>query len=186
MNKIVSILLLSGLVLTSCQQEEVGSYVDSTEFKAKIKLNETESDSNSDSDGCETAFGRYCECASQNTCFSDFDGISRWGWSVNLSSYRTYRFNLFAGAGQCELDKGEYAGYVYVTFNSDGTVTFGNIVMESGFNLIESHFYAGDTEVPMKNGKMTVAPGQYYNEGDKDGDGTAYVIVHTSVCKDQD
>ena len=98
-----------------------------------------------------------------------FDGVTRWGWSVELNSYRTYRFNLFAGAGQCELDKGEYAGYVNVTFHSDGTVTLGSFVMESGFNLIESHFYAGDTNVPMKNGNMTVAPGQYYNEGDKNG-----------------
>ena len=186
MKKLGLLLLLGGLVLTSCQREELNTYVDGTEFKAKVKINETESESDSESDGCETAFGRYCECASQNTCFSDF-GISRWGWSVELNSYRSYKFNLFAGAGKCEIDKGEYVGYVYVTFNGDGTVTYGDVKILDGFKMTEFHFFSGDSEMPLKgNGDMTAAPGQYTNSGDQNGDKKVFVIVHASVCKDQE
>ena len=125
MKKLVSLLMLVGLVFTSCQKEDMNSdaAINGSALKAKIKQEKSQAEGSTEDDNCETAFGRYCECASQNTCFSDFDGITRWGWSVELNSYKTYRFNLFAGAGQCELDKGEYAGYVNVTFNSDGSVT---------------------------------------------------------------
>lgn len=187
MKKLILGLASLAFLFTSCETEPIAQEnLQGVEGKASISQKSEKDENESNEGSCETAFGRYCECASQNTCFSDF-GISRWGWSVELNSYRSYRFNLFAGAGKCELDKGEYVGYVHVTFHDDGKVSYGDVEMLSGFNMTEFHFYSGDTEMPLKgNGSMTAAPGQYTNDGDVNGDKKVFVIVHASVCKDEE
>ena len=173
------------IVFASCEVEKMDdSYgLESTDGKAKISKEKSEAESYSEDGKCETAFGRFCDCANLNKCFSDF-GFNRWGWSVELDGYGDYNFGFYAGAGQCDLSKGTPVGGVKVIFNDDG-VSVDNFHMKDGFVLKEFHFYAGDTEVPIgKNGKSTVAPGQYYNEGDYDNDGKVYVILHSVVCGD--
>jgi len=186
MKKLVLPLLILGFIFASCQKEEVSSLteLDGVASKVKIEQEKSEDESCSEDGKCETAFGRYCDCASLNKCFSDF-GFNRWGWSVELDKPGEYDFGFYAGAGQCDLSKGTPVGGVKVIFKDDGTVSVDDFYMKDGFVLKEFHFYAGDTEVPIgKNGKFTVAPGQYYNEGDTDGDGKVYVILHSVVCGD--
>ena len=168
------------LLFTSCETEPVADEA-VTAVEGKAKLKSVDSD-NSDGDGCETAFGRICDCDNLNSCFSDY-GISRWGWSVHLPEPGEGYFNLFAGAGQCDLDKGTYVGRVYIYFNDDKSITHKEVELIDGWELNELHLYSGDEPLPQKkNGDWTVAPGQYTNDGDVDGDGMVYVIVHADVC----
>ena len=197
MKKLILILLLGGFALTSCQKDDLSSVLETeaVEGRGKSENSKTEEGEASheehsencgceENEGCETAFGRFCDCADNNSCFSDF-GFSRWGWSVKLNEYGEKSFNLFAGAGQCDLNKGTRVGEVKVTYSEDGSVSYHDFDMLSGFDVKEFHFYAGDNPVPlMGNGKETVAPGQYYNEGDTDGQKGVYVIVHAVVCGD--
>ena len=210
MKRLIFFLLLGGFALTSCQKDDIGSVLDVEAVEGRGKNKEASVDESSSenhqhtehcgcdqSEECETAFGRWCDCASSNTCFMELGlNSNRWGWSVMLKDYRTYDFGLFAGAGQCSLDKGTYVGNVQVTFNSDGSVSYdeNSITIEDGFDLKDLHFYAGDTPTPINknNGEPTVAPGQYYNEGDLDNsegdlgepDGVVYVIFHAEICGD--
>lgn len=186
MRKLIFGIASFAFLFASCETEPIAQEsLQGVESRGSIRQKSEAVESDSNEDGCETAFGRYCECASQNTCFSDF-GISRWGWSVELNTYQTYRFNLFAGAGQCVLDKGEYVGYVEVTFHDDGTVSTGPVTMLDGFSMTEFHFYSGDTEMPLgNNGSMTAAPGKYTNTGDVNDDKKVNVIVHAVVCADE-
>ena len=173
--------MILGISLSSCETEDLNTMTALDEVAGKAKI--TSDDSRSADENCETAFGRFCPCANLNTCFIDMDyGINRWGWSVHLvnetNEPMTERFGLYAGVGQCDMSKGTPVGHVYVTYHTDGTVTYEDPVIKSGYQLKEFHFYAGDTEVPMvrrgKELKATVADG-------RDG---VYVILHAVVCGD--
>ena len=188
MKKLILPLLILGFVFASCEKENLSSQIemDAIAAKAKISNEKSEEESCSEDGKCETAFGKYCLCEIPNTCFIDMEyGFNRWGWSVKLVEEGNKRFGLYAGVGQCDMTKGTEVGHVYVTINSDGSVAHDEPVMNSGFTLKEFHFYAGETMVPTgKNGKPTVAPGQYYNEGDLYKDGHVYVILHAVICGD--
>ena len=193
MKKLILLLLLGGFALTSCQKEDLSSEMELNALESKAKTNDNaKEDSCNEDDKCETAFGRKCLCPSENTCFSDLGMASsnRWGWSVYLNDGldKNYNFDLYAGAGQCDyLEKGTEVGSVKVTVDNDGNVSYEVLEMKSGYSIKEFHFYAGETQLPMKkNGKWTVAPGQYYNEGDVNKDGKFYVILHAVVCGDYD
>ena len=199
--------MLGGFALTSCQKDDLITELNSVEGLGKsVKTNESESEvddeehsdhcGRDDNDSCETAFGRICLCDELNSCFSEF-GFNRWGWSVKFErpdgEDKTETFGLYAEAGQCDLDKGTEVGSVKVTFYADGTVDYHDFDMLDGFDVKEFHFYAGDTPTPVNknNGRPTVAPGQYYNDGDLgpevgsgDPDGIVYVILHAVVCGD--
>ena len=186
MKKSILSILVAGLLLTSCAKDDLNTGTEINEIAGKSKIkNEMNHDDSLSDENCETAFGRYCDCANLNTCFSDF-GINRWGWSVELDgNYGTRTYGLYAGAGQCDLDKGKDVGNVKVTFSQDGSVTYDQVTIKSGYQLKEFHFYAGDTPNQIhKNGRPTVAPGQYYNQGDYNEDGKVYVILHAVVCGD--
>lgn len=185
MKKSILAILVAGLFLTSCAKDDLNSALELNDVAAKTKKLDANHDDSMDEGTCETAFGRYCDCANLNTCFSEF-GISRWGWSVELDGvYGTKTYGLYAGAGQCDLEKGTEVGNVKVTFNHDGSVYYDQVNINSGYELQEFHFYAGDTPTPIhKNGRPTVAPGQFYNQGDYNDDGKVYVILHAVVCGD--
>ena len=101
--------------------------------------------------------------------------------------------DLYSGAGQCDLSKGQKSGNVNVNY-VNGKVSI-NIDLLEGFVMNEVQIYVGDQKYPMNNGKPTVAPGQYpfvddnlnsvteYDFGpiDVSSDGI-YVIIHAVTC----
>ena len=126
---------------------------------------------------CETAYAY--DDAPDGTCFIDL-GFGNWGWSIKLPGPGTYTFDVYAGAGQCDLSKGTMVGTVTANY-SGGTVSFSYNFL-SGFSASETHFYAGTTPTPYFKGKPTVAPGIY-----RIGTGLSgqiYIIAHAVVCGD--
>ena len=136
---------------------------------------------------CETAFGYGGGWAH---CFSEY-GFKRWGWTNGPLEEGEYTFDIYAGAGQCDLEKGTLVGELEVNFEeSEVEITYS---LDEGFSLDEVHIYAGSDEIPAgKNGKLTVAPGQYTIVDDHpDGNPTytidvisdeIYIIAHAVVC----
>ena len=139
--------------------------------------------------GCETAFAY-----SKGNCFSN-DGFNRWGWVLGpLSEGAEESYDLYAGAGKCNIGNGTLVGSVTVSYN-DGTVTVDYSTFP-GFGLTETHLYVGNNKYPLKpNGQQTVAPGQYGNQNSFDEpassdsysvdglEGDIYVIAHAVVCE---
>ncbi len=128
---------------------------------------------------CETAFAKG-NSGDDHACF-DEGGFSRWGWNIGPLSEGTYTYNVYAAAGQCNIENGYLAGTVTIEYG-DGTASASYDLFD-GYELEEEHFYAGVTPYPLKNnGSYTVAPGQYYVEDELSGD--IYVIAHAVVCED--
>jgi hypothetical protein len=78
---------------------------------------------------------------------------NRWGWAVNLKTFGTYTYPLWAAAGLNNTSNGIPAGTVTLVFNSSGitaTYDLGNAGV-----LEEVHIYADDFKVSV------IAPGQY-------------------------
>ncbi|MBT8296222.1 MAG: T9SS type A sorting domain-containing protein, partial [Gramella sp.] len=140
---------------------------------------------------CETIFGYANDDISQ--CFLE-DDFNRWGWTNNLTSEDEYVLTLYAGAGQCDRNKGAEAGTAIINYENDEvTVTY----QMNGYTLTEAHVYIGCTPYPIKNGRETVAPGQYnfnpsfsgsvqsYQVGPIDVSDLddVYVIVHGVACE---
>ncbi|WP_420322325.1 hypothetical protein [Flagellimonas sp.] len=129
---------------------------------------------------CETAFARG---DNGNTCFLD-EGFSRWGWTIGpLSEGAEESYEIYAAAGQCDINKGELVGTVDVSYvGGDVTVTYN---IDDDYTVDETHTYAGNGMFPTdKKGKATVAPGQYSIQENLSGD--IYVIAHAVVCGDFD
>ncbi|RDY61961.1 hypothetical protein [Flagellimonas nanhaiensis] len=128
------------------------------------------------SGGCETAYARGND---GNNCFMD-NGFSKWGWSIGpLSEGTDESYEIYAAAGQCDINKGELVGTVEVEY-ADGSVTV-TYNIDSSYTVSETHTYAGNDMFPLgKNGKPTVAPGQFTIEEGLSGD--IYVIAHAVVC----
>ena len=132
-------------------------------------------------DDCETAFAYDEEDA---TCFDNFD-FSRWGWTIGPLSTGEYTFDVYSGAGQCDLDKGTLVGEVDVTYSASGVTV--DYRIDPMYSIAEEHTYAGVDPIPTKNnGDLTVAPGQYYIEEGLDGSDDIYLILHTVVCENDD
>ncbi|MFS4494024.1 T9SS type A sorting domain-containing protein [Maribacter sp. 2308TA10-17] len=143
--------------------------------------------------GCETAFAYY---ETANTCFID-DGFNRWGWTNFFADEGDYLLDLYSGAGQCDLTKGEKSGNVKVDYN--GGMVKVTIELLSGFVMTEAQLYVGGVKYPTKNnGQSTVAPGQYPSNSGALNDvsiyefdpidvshinGGIYIIVHAVTCK---
>jgi len=117
--------------------------------------------SSSGSMGCETAWA-YSPSA---ICFLDMSDITanRWGWSIGPLSEGSAMFDIYAAAGQCDLNKGTYVGSLYVDY-SNGVATV-EYEMVAGFHMEEIHLYVGSTVVNevVQGGKVkkTVAPGSF-------------------------
>lgn len=128
---------------------------------------------------CETAFAFSGD---QNDCFIN-NGFSRWGWSIKINEPGDYTYDIYAGAGQCDLSKGELVGTVDVSYSNAGNVSV-TYNIDSSYTVNETHTYAGKNMFPSKKGKKggpTVAPGQYTISDNLDGE--IYVIAHAVVCK---
>jgi hypothetical protein len=143
----------------------------------------------------ETAFAYGGNLA---TCFDQFEVSNRWGWSNGPLAEGSYSFPIYAGAGQCDLNKGTLVGSLNVTYSGgiaiitydmDGTDP------ETGlaYTLTETHLYAGSAPLASKNGEYTVAPGQFpYISAELNTDsrtysisglsGEIYIVAHATVA----
>ncbi|NNE31021.1 MAG: hypothetical protein HKN40_01495 [Winogradskyella sp.] len=131
--------------------------------------------------GCETAFAKG-NSNDDHACF-DEGGFSRWGWNIGPLSEGTYTYDVYAGAGQCNISNGALVGTVTITYDSNGVTASYDLL--DGYVNTEEHLYAGYLPYPTKNnGSYTVAPGQYDVESNLSGD--IYVIAHSVVCEDDD
>jgi hypothetical protein len=144
----------------------------------------------------QTAFAYGCDDA---TCFLDLtdedgSGFHRWGWSNGPLGMGTYYFDIYAGAGQCDLSKGTLVGLLTVDYDgSTATVTYNTC---GTYTMDEVHLYVGNEMLARDvNGEYTVAPGQYpYIDDDiatntytftVDGlSGEIYVVAHAVVVGD--
>ena len=152
-----------------------------------------ENDDDDDQGSCETAF------AYGNTCFLSIDlnndgrgDFNRWGWSIGPLSEGTTTHDIYAGAGQCDTNKGTFVGTLTLTY--EGGNLKASYQMISGFTMSETHLYAGnDLLAKDVKGDYTVAPGQYGNLHELSAStsdsytlsglsGDIYVVAHAVVC----
>lgn len=188
MKTIHKLLICCVLLLFSCQVERIDQ---SNDLSDNIPDQETE---NSDEeDECETFFAYGDE--TNAICFLE-DGFNRWGWTIGPLTSGAYTFDLYSGAGQCDLDKGTLVGSL--TLNYDEATGTAEVTFEmlDGFVMSETHLYIGSEPYPTgQNGNPTVAPGQfpYQHELDaaqsdsytiSDLSGEIYIIAHGEVCPD--
>ncbi len=149
--------------------------------------------------GCETAFARG---EGVYTCFigdDEYNGNgNRWGWRNGPLSVGEYEFDIYAGAGQCDISKGALVGTLNVNYTGDDIVVTYN--MDEGYAMSETHLYVGCDPYPTgPNGKHTLAPGQYGNQHSLDNatsdefvldigelectpEGDIYIIAHAVTC----
>jgi len=138
---------------------------------------------------CDTAFAYHADYA---TCFRDL-GFSNWGWTNGPLGPGSYEFQLWAGAGGCDLSQGTLVGSVSV--NYDGSTAVVTYNMYGDNYMTATHLYVGSNRLPRtKSGKETVSPGQYpyghdpLNNVTTDGytvtglSGDIYVLAHAVVC----
>jgi hypothetical protein len=137
---------------------------------------------------CETA---YAFGGDEEDCFIN-NGFNNWGWTNGPLTAGTYDFDIYAGAGQCDISKGELVGTLTVAYDgATATVTYN---MNAGFTMSEVHLYVGNAQFPLdNNGNPTVAPGKYPVGEEFDEpqttftktfnvSGEIYVIAHAVVC----
>ncbi len=138
-----------------------------------------------------------------STCLSDIQGLSsnQWGWSNGLYSESSDEvvLDVYAAAGQCELERGHFVGEFRFTYEN-GVLSYTiEMTEESDFtnelySLAELHIYAGNAILPTgPAGGLTAAPGQLGVNIDFDEDtyeysgtieglqGEIYVAVHATV-----
>lgn len=141
--------------------------------------------------GTETAFALG---SGYETCFLDIDDDSdgngdfnRWGWSNGAIGFGTYTWDIYAGAGQCDLTKGTLVGNLTIDYDgSTATVTFTMTATDSTtltpYNLVETHLYVGSEPLARDNGSYTVSPGQYptIHEGLNGATSDTYTITGLS------
>ena len=138
---------------------------------------------------CETAYAFGDELS---TCFLDIPEINsnNWGWSNGpISDPSSYSWDIYAGAGQCDITKGTLVGTLDVDYSGGtATVTYN---IDPDFTLDETHLYVGNEILADKNGNFTTAPGQFPFSGQTsytiDGlSGDIFVVAHSVVCGDFD
>lgn len=105
--------------------------------------------------------------------------FANWGWT-NPILPSEYEWDLWAGAAQCDTSKGTLVGSVTVVYDGDGYVTV-TYNVDPPYILEETHVYADYDMFPKdRRGRLTIAPGQYYNASPFDGS-QVYVIAHAVV-----
>jgi len=125
----------------------------------------------------ETAF------AEGQLCFLDIDedndgsgDFNRWGWSIGPIGVGSYSYDIYAGAGQCDTNKGTLVGTLNVIY--DGFTAEIKYTMNTGFSMEEVHLYVGPEVLPSNvNGEYTVAPGQYPYINDELDEQLSYTFI---------
>jgi hypothetical protein len=151
---------------------------------------------------CETAYAKQEAVEGEKDpafCFLD-NGFTNWGWTNHIEPGMSVEMPLYAGAGQCDPEKGwGQVGTVMVNYIGSSGLMDGRITVtyktDDGYSLDEVHVYAGCGMFPLaKNNKETVAPGMYTHHADmleKAADyqvdlagieGPVWLIAHAVVC----
>lgn len=171
MKKNILVILSICFFCLSCQTEEIEN----------TEKNRIERDSEQ-RDFCETSFA-IGNSEDDHACFSEA-GFRRWGWNIGPLTPGTYTYDIYAGAGRCDITKGQFVGAITISY--DGTHVTSQYDLLSGYSNSETHLYAGTSPFPIKNnGRFTIAPGQYSVQDDLNGE-AIYVIAHAVTCEDED
>jgi hypothetical protein len=146
---------------------------------------------------CETAFAFGGDDA---TCFLDIDengdgagDFDRWGWTNGPVGSGVFVWDVYAGAGGCDLAKGTVVGSLIV--NSDGDSMTVTLELDPPYTMEDAQLYVGG-ELLHRNGagELTVAPGQYPQVVElPDGSSRhtfapvpvsadVHVVAHATVC----
>lgn len=143
---------------------------------------------------CETAYAYggccYAHCFLYNYLWHSF---TKWGWTNGPLGTGTYEFDIYAGAAQCNLSKGENIGTLFVDYD-DSTVHVYYDITGSDYTMTSTHLYVGNEPWPRINGGYTVAPGQYPYSHDNLSNvltdeytvpacGPIYIIAHAVACR---
>lgn len=120
-----------------------------------------------------TSNGEKTVDANYSTCFDEeiIENVSfnNWGWTNGPIAEDSGEptFDIYAGAGQCDLNKGTLVGKLTVNY-SNGSLTVTYTMTETSafddalYTLLETHLYVGSSPYPtLANSNYTVAPGQY-------------------------
>jgi hypothetical protein len=141
-------------------------------------------DAKSASDSCDVlqpVFETAYAMGDAAVCFTDL-GASNWGWvNGDGTAYilpGEYTWPVWAGAAQCDTNKGTLVGTV--TVNYDGTDVFVTFNIGPPYMLGDTHVYAGYDQVPPGG----FSPGQYQIYSPFDGT-AIYIIVHAVVGMSQ-
>ena len=116
---------------------------------------------------CETIFGYDSGNPELNSCFQDLanDGLvtldnkKRWGWSIGAydDSYftesNTLEWDLYAGAGQCDLDKGEIVGTIKFEYDINTNIWTMDFLadIDNHYLFTEFHVFVGNDILPTTN-----------------------------------
>ena len=193
MKNIQKLLFCCILFLFSCEVERVAPNSASADKKPNQSENNDTESSDDDDEECETFFAFGAEEISN--CFFE-DDFNRWGWTNGPLQGGEYNFDLYAGAGQCDLEKGTLVGLLTISYDEITGSAEIEFEMNEGYFLSETHLYIGNEPYPTdNNGNYTVAPGQFpfqHQLDDVESDsytindlsGEIYVIAHGVVCND--
>ena len=113
--------------------------------------------------GCETAYAYGNNLA---TCFLSIPNINsnNWGWTNRVSTAGTYNWPIYAGAGQCDIDKGTLVGTLTVVYTGTSATISYNV--EAPYTISERHLWIGTDKLPKnKKGQYITAPGQFNYNG---------------------
>lgn len=137
--------------------------------------------------------------SSVSTCFIE-NSFGNWGWTNGPLSDPSgeLTFDIYAGAGQCDLNRGTLVGELIINYEN-GTFTATYRMTETSeftgnsYILTETHLYVGNDPYPTNPaGNPTNAPGQYGNSDNHgavteytyeidDLSGDIYFIAHAVV-----
>ncbi len=111
------------------------------------------------------------------------NGFNNWGWSNEIPNpYGPANWPLYAGAAQCDIDKGMLVGHFELTYTGGVGGFVYEFVPLAGLDVLfeGEAVYADAGMFPLlRNGSPTTAPGQYYiNDGVT---GTIHVIAHVNA-----
>lgn len=118
-------------------------------------------------------------------------GLKNWGWTNGPLTEGTYKFDLYAGAGQNDLSKGTLVGSLNVKYiNGKVTVSYDLL---PGYTMGEAQLYIGNGYLPIKGKGYTNSPGQFsykndfntavssYQFGEYSFTGDIYIAAHAVV-----
>ncbi|AVR46807.1 hypothetical protein C7S20_16920 [Christiangramia fulva] len=127
---------------------------------------------------CDSAYMLSNPETTLNSYYHEKSNVN-WGWYQYYDTAvfgSSEVFEIWAGAGLNDLDKGFQIGTVTVSVDANGIVT---AIPTWFYTSISNdiHVYVGET-LPVKR----PAPGKFVNSGDTNKDGKFYIIFHTKSC----